>query len=167
MQVFRYNAEQRADRKFNTTGREKNPNGVKFYARNVVYAEKYKSVFDEDGYKLYDCKLEVSEVEGKFFNMESGFEMLATFAKYVATEIDAQLNDYNRYLAAATKKADKQLWGRQIADVKANRKNELAQALISNEFQQLSDFELQNDLIAELRAMGFDGYITANEVAIF
>ena len=48
-----------------------------------------------------------------------------------------------------------------------NRENELISNLISNEFQTLSDFDRQNELVAELKTLGFDGYTTNNEIAIF
>ena len=42
MKAFRYNAPKREDRKFNTTGMEKNPNKLNYYASNLQYAEAYK-----------------------------------------------------------------------------------------------------------------------------
>jgi len=58
------------------------------------------------------------------------------------------------------------MWANQIEQLK-NRENELISNLISNEFQPLSDFDRQNELVAELKALGFDGYTTNNEIAIF
>jgi len=48
-----------------------------------------------------------------------------------------------------------------------NSEDELIANLFRNEFQELSDFERQNELVAELKALGFDGYTTKNEIAIF
>lgn len=47
------------------------------------------------------------------------------------------------------------------------REDELIQLLITSEFQLLSDYDLQNDLISELRSIGYDGYTTNNEIALF
>ena len=49
MKAFRYNSENRSDRKYNNCGKEKNPNAVKFYASNMDYANNYKFIYNEDG----------------------------------------------------------------------------------------------------------------------
>lgn len=58
------------------------------------------------------------------------------------------------------------MWANQIEQLK-NREEELISNLFCNEFQPLSDFERQNELVAELKALGFNGYTTNNEIAIF
>ena len=61
---------------------------------------------------------------------------------------------------------DLEKWAKHIDDLK-DREQELILNLFCNEFQPLSDFERQNELVAELKALGFDGYTTNNEIAIF
>lgn len=61
---------------------------------------------------------------------------------------------------------DLEKWAKHIDDLK-NREQELISNLFCNEFQPLSDFNRQNELVAELKALGFDGYTTNNEIAIF
>lgn len=58
------------------------------------------------------------------------------------------------------------MWANQIEQLK-NREEELISNLFCNEFQPLSDFERQNELVAELKALAFNGYTTNNEIAIF
>jgi 8-oxo-dGTP diphosphatase len=43
----------------------------------------------------------------------------------------------------------------------------LVHNLKKEEFQQLSDYKIQNDLIKELKGLGYDGYRTKNEIAIW
>lgn len=159
MKVYRYNTE-RNNRAFNNTGEEKNPNMVKFYATNLDYVEKYNSTD-------FDCTLEVSEVSTEnLFDMANDFKTLNTYNKYIANEIGSQMRDYTRFMNEAKKVKERKMWANQIEQLK-ERENELISFLISTEFQSLSDFQLQNDLVAELTSKGYNGYITKNEVAIF
>jgi len=167
MKAYRYNSENRSDRKYNNCGKEKNPNAVKFYASNMEYANNYKFIYNEDGEVVAECTLEVVEIEGvNLFGMTNNFKSLSTYNNYIASEIGAQLRDYTRYLDNAKKVSERKMWAKQIDDLK-NREKELISYLISFDFQSLSDFERQNELVAELKALGFDGYTTHNEIAIF
>jgi len=160
MKAFRYNVENRNQRVFNQTGIEKNPNAIKFYATNMAYAEKY----NEEG---LECTLEVSEVStDNLFDMPNNFKSLDTYNTYIANKIGTQLRDYTRFMNESKKLKERKMWERQIEDLK-NRENELISILEMTEFQSLSDFELQNDLVSELKSKGFNGYITKNEIAIF
>ena len=66
----------------------------------------------------------------------------------------------------AKKASERKMWAKHIDDLK-DREQELISNLFCNEFQPLSDFERQNELVAELKALGFNGYATSNEIAIF
>ena len=68
MKAFRYNSTNREDRKFNTTGMEKNPNKLNYYASNLQYAEAYKYICNEEGDVLYECELETVEIETPAFS---------------------------------------------------------------------------------------------------
>ena len=167
MKAFRYNSENRSDRKFNNCGKEKNPNAVKFYASNMDYANNYKFIYNEDGDIVSECTLEVVEIENvNLFDMANNFKSLSTYNNYIASEIGAQMIDYTRFMNNAKKASERKMWANQIEQLK-NRENELISNLISNEFQPLSDFDRQNELVAELKILGFDGYTTNNEIAIF
>jgi len=167
MKAFRYNSENRADRKYNTCGMEKNPNAVKFYASNMDYANNYKFIYNEDGEVVAECTLEVVDIENaNLFDMANNFKSLSTYNNYIASAIGTQMRDYTRFMNNAKKATERKMWVKQIDNLK-NRENELISTLISNEFQPLSDFERQNELVAELKALGFDGYTTNNEIAIF
>ena len=167
MKAFRYNSENRSDRKFNNCGKEKNPNAVKFYASNMAYANNYRFIYNEDGDVVSECTLEVVEIENvNLFDMANNFKSLATYNNYIASEIGAQLRDYTHFMNNAKKASERKMWAKQIDDLK-NREQDLISNLFYNEFQPLSDFERQNDLLAELKALGFDGYKTNNEIAIF
>lgn len=165
--AYRYNAKTRTDRGFNNCGKEKNPNAVKFFATNMAYANKYKYVCNEDGSVAYECALEVVEIANTpLFDMANGFKSLSAYQSYIGSEINAQMKDYTYYLNKATKVADKKRWQLQIDNL-VNREQELINNLIDNEFQMLSDFELQNVLVAEIKSLGYAGYYTANEIALF
>jgi|GEM_PF-1782175 len=167
MKAFRYNSENRADRKYNNCGMEKNPNAVKFYASNMAYADNYKFIYNEDGEVVAECALEVVEIENvNLFDMASDFKTLSTYNNYIASEIGTQMRDYTRFMNNAKKASERKMWAKNIDDLK-NREQELISNLFYNEFQPLSDFTRQNELVAELKALGFDGYTTNNEIAIF
>ena len=167
MKAFRYNSENRADRKYNNTGMEKNPNAVKFYATNMSYADNYKFIYSECGEVVAECSLEVVELENvKLFDMSKKFKTLNTYNNYIASEIGTQMRDYARFMNSAKKATERKMWANQIEQLK-NREQDLISNLFANEFQSLSDFERQNELVAELKSFGFDGYITENEIAIF
>lgn len=167
MKAYRYNAKNREDRKFNTTGQEKNPNRIDFYTTNLDYAENYRFVYFEDGEVNYECELvEITVSEGKFFDMTENFKTLEVYRTYIANEIGAQRRDYTRFLNEATSKKSIALWTKNLKDLE-NREEELTNTLVSNEFQSLSDYNYQNILINELKSLGFDGYTTTNEIAIF
>lgn len=167
MKAFRYNSENRSDRKYNNCGKEKNPNAVKFYASNMDYANKYKFIYNEDGEVVAECTLEIVSIENvNLFDMVNNFKSLSTYNNYIATEIGTQMRDYTRFMNNSKKASERKMWANQIEQLK-NRENELISNLISNEFQPLSDFDRQNELVSELKALGFDGYTTNNEIAIF
>lgn len=167
MKAFRYNAERRDDRVFNTCGREKNPNALNFYASNMAYAENYKYVYTTDGDVAYECSLEVVDVDTTtLFDMTSNYAQLATYNNFIEESIAVQRKDYTDFLNKATKKSDKQLWTSMLAGLD-NKKVELTATLVSQEFQGLSDFERQNELVAELKSLGFNGYTTKNEIVTF
>lgn len=167
MKAFRYNSENRAERRYNTCGMEKNPNAVKFYASNMNYANNYKFIYNEDGEVVSECSLQVVDIEGvNLFDMANNFKSLSTYNNYIASEIGAQMRDYTRFMNNAKKASERKMWANQIDQLK-NRENELISNLISNEFQTLSDFDRQNELVDELKTLGFDGYTTNNEIAIF
>ena len=165
--VYRYNARTRNDRGFNNTGMEKNPNQVAFYATNLKYAENYRFVYTADGDVDYECELETKEVEtSNLFNMANDFASLDTYAKHIDSYIGAMKRDYTRFLENATKKSDIALWTAQLEGLK-EEENKIIARLQNQEFQTLSDYDLQNDLVAELTAKGYNGYFTNNEIAIF
>lgn len=168
MKLFRYNAQKRTDRRFNTTGKEKNPNRVKFFARSLDYAKKYEAIYNKDGDVLYKCELEIVEFadDAKLFDMVKLYHTTRAYKVYVSKSVNQQLTDYSRFLLEAKTKKDKKFWQAQIDNLK-KREQELVAGLFSNEFQMLSDYELQNVLVAELKEEGFTGYFTNNEVAIF
>ena len=167
MKAFRYNSEKRSDRKYNNCGKEKNPNAIKFYATNMEYAKNYKYIYNEDGEVIAECKLEVVEIENaNLFDMANNFKTLATYNNYIADEIEARMRDYTYYMNKAKKASERKKWANRIELLKTSEE-ELIVNLFRNEFQELSDFERQNELVAELKALGFDGYITENEIAIF
>ena len=167
MKAFRYNSEKRSDRKYNNCGKEKNPNAIKFYAKNMEYANKYKYIYNEDGEVIAECKLEVVEIENvNLFDMPNNFKTLSTYHNYIADEIEARKRDYTYYMNKAKKASDCKKWANRIEQLR-NSEEELIANLFRNEFQELSDFERQNELVAELKALGFDGYTTKNEIAIF
>lgn len=168
MKAYRYNAKAREDRQFNNTGMEKNPNGLKYYSSNLEYVESYRYIYFEDGDVNYECDLEVVELsEGiNLFDMASDFRTLNTYTSYINSQIGTQLADYSFFLSSAKTKKEVALWTKEIEALKG-REVELVKALVSNEFQQLSDFDLQNALVAELKAQGFEGYRTANEIVLF
>ena len=75
MKAYRYNAKKREDRKFNNCGEEKNPNNVQFYATNLTYADRYKNVTSECGEVLYECELEIADIENvNLFDMNANFQ---------------------------------------------------------------------------------------------
>ena len=167
MKAFRYNSVNRTDRKYNNCGMEKNPNAVKFYASNMDYANNYKFVYNEDGEVIAESALEVVEIENvNLFDMANNFKSLTTYNNYIASEIGTQMRDYTRFMNNAKKASERKMWAKQIDELK-NREQELISNLFCNEFQPLSDFEIQNELVAELKALGFYGYTTNNEIAIF
>ena len=86
MKLYRYNAKNRSDRRFNTTGRENNPNAVKFYARSLDFAKKYETVYNEKGEELYKCELEVIDLDddAKLFDMSKFFQETRSYKVYVS-----------------------------------------------------------------------------------
>ena len=168
MKAYRYNSEKRNDRHFNNCGTEKNPQKVLFLAKKMEYAEKYKYIYDEAGTITQVCALEVVDVadDAKLFDMCAYFKDLSAFNNYIADEIGTQMRDYTRFMNEAANKKERKMWENAIASLK-KREDELISTLKANEFQQLSDFSRQNELVAELKKMGFEGYFTKNEIAIF
>lgn len=167
MKAFRYNSKRREDRKFNTSGKEKNPNRLSFYASNLDYVENYKYIYSEDGEVIYECVLEIVEIEGKnLFNMDSEFKTLTTYNNYIDGEIGSQKKDYTKFLNESKTKKEQKLWQKNIDELE-NREQELISILFNQEFQPLSDFERQNELVEELKLKGFEGYTTKNEIVIF
>lgn len=166
MKAYRYNTKKREDRKFNTSGREKNPNNIRFFARSLEAAEPYRIIRDEEGFEMYECELQVENTQGRFFEMERDFSSLNTYKMYIDAEIGGQLRDYTEFRNAAKTAKERKHWDKMIAEL-SNREAELVAALQRTNFQFLSDGELQHTLISELKAAGFDGYITRDEVAIF
>lgn len=166
MIAYRYNCQNRIDRKFNNCGREKNPNSVRFYASNMDYAARYQFIHDEEGNVVYECELEVTEVSGNLFDMAAGYASLAAYRQMVDSIVGKMLADYTKFRdTAKTAKERKMFQG--FIDGLAKEEASIVDGLVSREFQDLSDFELQNTLVAELKSMGFDGYFTKNEIAIF
>ena len=166
MKVYRYNTQKREDRKFNTTGMEKNPNKLNYYASNLQYAEAYKYIYNEEGDVLYECELETIEIEdANLFDMAKLYHTTKSYKTYINDKIGSQLKDYSRFLLEAKTKKDKKLWASQIDNL-SFREEEIIRSLVANEFQALSDFEYQNILVAELKSKGFDGYFTANEIVL-
>lgn len=166
MIAYRYNARNRNDRKFNNCGNEKNPNAVRFYATNLDYAARYQFIHDEQGNVVYECELEVTEVNANLFDMAAGYASLAAYRQMVDAELATMHSEYSRLLAFAKTAKERKMFESLIAAIPAHEAN-IAMRLRSDEFQHLSDFELQNTLAAELKSMGFDGYFTKNEIAIF
>lgn len=167
MKAFRYNSKSREDRDFNNCGVEKNPNALSFYATNLDYAENYKYIYTEDGDVSYECSLEVVELDTtNIFDMCLNYASLKTFTNYINSQIEKQMNDYTDFMNNAKDAKTKKMWANQIAQLE-NREVELVAILKSSEFQPLSDFERQNELVSELVALGFKGYKTQNEIVIF
>lgn len=167
MKGYRYNTNDRSDRKYNNCGMEKNPNAIKFYATNMEYADNYKYIINDDGEQVSECSLEVVEIDGvNLFNMSEDFKSLTTYQNYISEEIGRQRSDYTEFMNDAKSHKERKMWEDQIAQLD-KREESLISTLVHNEFQPLSDFERQNELVDELKSLGFDGYITKNEIAIF
>jgi hypothetical protein len=155
MRAFRYNCKKREDRKFNTLGREKNPNGLKFYAKTMEYVNDYRFILDDNNEVAYECSLEIKEIVNvNLFDMESNFADLSTFNLYVDQQVNiAQINAM--FFARVS--------GKKQASVNVDQIKLSAKTM---DFQNLSDFDIQNDLVAELKKLGFDGYETKNEIVL-
>ena len=167
MKAFRYNTKTRNDRKFNNCGSEKNPNAVNFYASNLNYVQNYRFVYFPDGGVNYECDLQTIEIENNnLFDMSLNFSTLSTFKNYINSQISEQLKDFTNFMNNAKNASDRKMWAQSIEGLK-NKEAELTSNLVSNEFQTLSDFENQNELVSELTSLGFSGYTTKNEIAIF
>ena len=166
MKAFRYNTKKRDDRRFNNCGREKNPLAVKFYASNMKYADNYKSVYNRFGEFEYDCELEVAEIENiNLFDMSAYYDRLTTFKNYFSACFSEQIA--HMHWAIDNQKLKRDRKALEAFYVKFPVDKTILSSLIQNEFQQLSDFDMQLILVDELRSMGFDGYFTKNEIAIF
>lgn len=167
MKAYRYNTNKRQDRRFNTCGAEKNPLAIKFYASNMTYADSYKFVFTCGGEVDYECELEVVEINNvNLFNMDANFNTLTTYRNYVNELIGKQLAHYTEMVNKAKTNKDRKFWLGFISDLTKNE-NSIAASLRGQEFQDLSDFDMQLHLVAELKLLGFSGYATKNEIAIF
>ena len=164
--VYRYNPKSRNHRHFNRLGKEKNPKKIKFYARSLNYANRYKNIVDKDGDVVYEADLEVENIHANLFDMDKDYKSLKTYKYYIKNQIDAQKKDYKYYLENSKTVKDKKFWTAQINGLK-NRESELIKFLIHSEFQSLSDFNMQNKLIPEVKKLGYEGYFTKNEIAIF
>ena len=169
MKLYRYNSKNRNDRKFNCTGTEKNPNAIKYYATNLDYAENYRYVYFENGDINYECELEAIEIKDlNLFDMNNNYSMLKSYKTYINDQINGMRPVYESILSSMKKKKDIKMWSKKVDDLNnGNTELELIKGLVYHEFQLLSDFKYQNILVSELKEMGFDGYITKNEVAIF
>lgn len=167
MKVFRYNTVKRSDRKFNTCGAEKNPLNVKFYASNMDYADGYKFVFTNSGEVDYECQLQVVELSDVvLFDMDANFATLSTYKNYVSELIGKQVAHYTEMANKAKLVRERKMWLNFIVDLNKNE-NAIIASLKGQEFQDLSDFSRQLELVSELKALGFNGYTTKNEIAIF
>jgi len=166
MIAYRYNAKNRNDRNFNNCGREKNPNAVRFYASNMAYASKYQFIHDEEGNVVYECELEVTEVSGNLFDMAAGYASLAAYRQLVDSIVGKMRADYIKFRDTAKSAKERKMF-QGFIDGLVNEEDSVVRGLFDREFQDLSDFELQNTLVAELKSIGFDGYFTKNEIAIF
>jgi len=168
MTLYRYNARERSHRKFNNFGKEKNPNNFKFYAKNMGYAEEYKFIYSY-GEIWYECELEVKEINKddiNLFNLSENFKETKAYKKYISDEYNVRLRDYTRFLNEATDNSSRKMWEDNIKELD-NLEEELTEKLKKSEFQMLSDFDLQNVLLDELKSLGFNGYETKNEIALF
>lgn len=181
--VYRYNSKRREDRAYNTTGKEKNPNAVRFYARSLEFAEPYRVIYNKEGFELYEAELETTEVDiNSLFDMEANFRSLSTYNAYIENNREQQLKDYTSHLE--NWKHSERPNGKKITQKERQRNIELFEGFIAecksedfhkgfdsglmhSQFQSLSDFEYQDQLIAELRGLGYEGYFTTKEVAIF
>ena len=166
MIAYRYNAKNRNDRNLNNCGREKNPNAVRFYASNMAYASKYQFIHDEEGNVVYECELEVTEVSGNLFDMAAGYASLAAYRQLVDSIVVKMRADYIKFRDTAKSAKERKMF-QGFIDGLVNEEDSVVRGLFDREFQDLSDFELQNTLVAELKSIGFDGYFTKNEIAIF
>ena len=167
MKGYRYNTLKREDRKFNTCGAEKNPLNVKFYASNMEYADGYKYVYHSDGEVNYECELQVVEIANvPLFDMDVNFASLNTYKNYVSELIGRQIAHYTEMSNKAKLVRDRKMFLGFISDL-AKNENQIIASLKSQEFQDLSDFSNQLQLVAELKLLGFAGYTTKNEIVIF
>jgi hypothetical protein len=164
MTVYRYNCKNRQDRHFNTTGREKNPNMVKFYATSLEHADGYKYIYNRAGEVIYECELETADLSGvKLFDMEANAPQLITYKNYITEKADEQRPMILKLISEEKRKNQRAYFEQSLA----NLEKDLHQTLVMHQFQFLSNYERQTELINELRALGFGGYFTTKEVAVF
>jgi hypothetical protein len=169
MKVFRYEAKNRTDRKYNNCGREKNPMQLKFWASNLDYAKKYQFIKDASGDVVYECELVTAEISAdvKLFDMEVNFTTLKVYQDEVATQVASLRNIWAKEIEAAKTAKNRKFYQAKFDGVELDVITSLNRSLNMLDFQTLSDFENQFVLVAELKARGFDGYKTKNEVVIF
>ena len=167
MKAYRYNCTDRNLRGFNNCGKEKNPNAIKFYASNLDYAKKYDTIYDADGYEVEKCTLEVVELPSlNLFDMVANHESLSTYQSYRAEKKSIFTSEFEYHVANAKNAKQRKMFANTLANIDAFTEQQM-DVVRKGEFQSLSDFEIQNDLVAELKSIGFDGYFTNNEIAIF
>lgn len=167
MLLYRYNCE-RSLRRFNRCGKEKNPNQFKYYSKTLEYANEYKNIYDSNGYLTHTCELEIIEIEiGKLFNMVENFRQLEVYKNYIKNDINQLIEHYTSFKANAKLKREQKRWDKLILELlDGTRETQLINGLKSAEFQYLSDFENQNQLLAELKTLDYSGYETKKEVVI-
>lgn len=156
MKGYRYNSKKREDRKFNSCGKEKNPNSLKFFGKTLEYVEDYRFIYDDNFSVIYECSLETVKItNANLFDMESNYNSLATFKKYVNDQVKVAQSNAEFFARVSGKRSN------QVIDI-----NQIKNSAKVMDFQALSDFEIQNDLVAELISLGFDGYETKNEIVL-
>lgn len=176
--AIRYDVPDRTMRKFNTTGREKNPLRVEFWARNEKTADNYKDVYDIDGFNLSELNKDNpnfqttrtdGKISGKFLNLPEGYKKTKAYKDLENEWKRAYFRDAmsESMSKVGNTKKNQQSASKLFHSNMANLDKDISYNMLADDYASLSNFDRQNILAEELKDNGFDGYVTENEIAVF
>ncbi|MFV0468661.1 MAG: hypothetical protein ACK5MK_07015 [Dysgonomonas sp.] len=134
----------------------------------MEYAENYKYLYNKKGDIIEECTLEVDEIdESQLFDMQANYIMLDAFKNYISETVASEYQSYLNHAENADTRSKRKMFLNFANKTLKMRAKELEFYISKRQFQDISDFENQHRLVAEIKALGFSGYQTEKEVAIF
>lgn len=145
---------------------------ITYFATSLDFAKNPHVVPTVEGWDIFKVEPNAEEIKANLFDMENGFRDLEAVKKHISITMDGMRADYESGLDGAKTEKERKMWRGFIERI--DNGEEWEERLVCLKYHCFNgiggpdaNLEYKADLVKELKAKGYDGYIGEKQIALF